>query len=108
MQIVSMSLGLEGVWSEFVPVIERMKQMGVLPVFAVGNSGGTPASPGNIPGILGVGAINPANQVAGFSSRGEVRWGAPYHTVVSKPDLVAPGVDVRSTVLPFPGEAIWP
>jgi len=97
-QIVSMSLGLEGVWSEFVPVIERMKQMGVLPVFAIGNSGGTPASPGNILGVLGVGAINPANQVAGFSSRGEVRWGAPYHTVVSKPDLVAPGVDVRSTV----------
>lgn len=97
-QIVSMSLGLEGAWSEFVPVVERMKQMGVLPVFAIGNSGGTPASPGNMPGVLGVGASNPSNQVAGFSSRGEVRWGAPYSTVVSKPDLVAPGVDVLSTI----------
>ncbi len=97
-QIVSMSLGLEGNWSEFVPVVERMKQMGILPVFAVGNSGGTPASPGSMPGVLGVGASNPSNQVAGFSSRGEVRWGAPYNTVVSKPDLVAPGVDVLSTI----------
>jgi len=97
-QIVSMSLGLEGSWSEFVPVVERMKQMGVLPVFAVGNSGGAPASPGNMPGVLAVGASNLTNQIAGFSSRGEVRWGAPYHTVVSKPDLVAPGVDVHSTI----------
>jgi len=97
-QIVSMSLGLEGSWGEFVPVVERMKQMGVLPVFAVGNSGGAPASPGNMPGVLAVGASNPANQIAGFSSRGEVRWGAPYHTVVNKPDLVAPGVDVHSTI----------
>jgi len=97
-QIISMSLGLEGTWYEFVPVIERMKQMGVLPVFAVGNSGGTPASPGNMPDVLGVGASNAANQVASFSSRGEVRWAAPYHKVVTKPDLVAPGVDVLSTI----------
>lgn len=96
--IVSMSLGLEGTQNEFVPVIERMKQMGVLPVFAIGNSGGAPATPGNMPGVLGIGAIDSANRVAGFSSRGEVRWGDPYNTVVQKPDLVAPGVDVRSSI----------
>lgn len=97
-QVVSMSLGLEGTWTEFAAVIERMKQMGVLPVFAIGNSGNTTASPGNMPDVLGIGSTNQANQVAGFSSRGEVRWGTPYNVVLSKPDLVAPGVDVLSTI----------
>ncbi|WP_337870274.1 S8 family serine peptidase [Meiothermus sp.] len=97
-QIVSMSLGLEGTWTEFASVIERMKQMGVLPVFAIGNSGSTTASPGNMPDVLGIGATNQAGQVAGFSSRGEVRWGNPYNVVLNKPDLVAPGVDVLSTI----------
>lgn len=97
-QVVSMSLGMEGTWTEFAPAVERMKQMGVLPVFAIGNSGSSTASPGNMPDVLGIGATNPSNQVAGFSSRGEVRWGAPYNVVLSKPDLVAPGVDVLSTI----------
>lgn len=97
-QVVSMSLGMEGTWTEFAAAIERMKQMGVLPVFAIGNSGSGTASPGNMPDVLGIGATNASNQVAGFSSRGEVRWGAPYNVVLSKPDLVAPGVDVLSTI----------
>lgn len=97
-QVVSMSLGMEGTWTEFAAAIERMKQMGVLPVFAIGNSGSSTASPGNMPDVLGIGATNPSNQVAGFSSRGEVRWGAPYNVVLNKPDLVAPGVDVLSTI----------
>lgn len=95
--IVSMSLGLEGTWTEFAPVIERMKQMGVLPIFAIGNSSGSTSSPGNMPYVLGVGASDAANQVAGFSGRGEVRWGEPYNAVLNKPDLVAPGVGVFST-----------
>lgn len=97
-QVVSMSLGMEGTWTEFVAIVERMKQMGVLPVFAIGNSGSSTASPGNMPDVLGIGATNPSNQVVGFSSRGEVRWGAPYNVVLNKPDLVAPGVDVLSTI----------
>lgn len=96
--IVSMSLGMEGNWSEFAPVIERMKQMGVLPVFAIGNSGGTTTSPGNMPGVLGVGAVDQDNKLASFSSRGEVRWGQPYNVVLQKPDLVAPGVNVMSAI----------
>lgn len=96
--IVSMSLGMEGTWTEFAAVIKRMKQLGVLPVFAIGNSGSTTASPGNMPDVLGIGSTNQAGQVAGFSSRGEVRWGTPYNVVLSKPDLVAPGVDVLSTI----------
>ncbi|GIW24947.1 S8 family serine peptidase [Meiothermus sp.] len=97
-QVVSMSLGLEGTWTEFAAVIERMKQLGVLPVFAIGNSASSTASPGNMPDVLGIGATDPSNRVAGFSSRGEVRWGAPYHVVLNKPDLVAPGVEVLSTI----------
>lgn len=93
-QVVSMSLGLQGTWSEFAPVIERMKQMGVLPVFAVGNTGAETTSPGNLPDVLGIGAADASNQVASFSSRGEVRWGDPYNVAINKPDLVAPGVGV--------------
>ena len=96
--IVSMSLGMEGNWSEFAPVVERMKQMGVVPVFAIGNSGSTTTSPGNMPGVLGVGAVDQDNKLASFSSRGEVRWGDPYNVVLQKPDLVAPGVNVMSAI----------
>lgn len=96
--VVSMSLGMEGNWSEFAPVIERMKTMGVVPVFAIGNSGGTTTSPGNMPGVLGVGAVDQDNKLASFSSRGEVRWGDPYNVVLQKPDLVAPGVNVMSAI----------
>lgn len=96
--IVSMSLGMEGNWIEFAPVVERMKQMGVLPVFAIGNSGNTTTSPGNMPGVLGVGAVDQDNKLASFSSRGQVRWGDPYNVVLDKPDLVAPGVNVMSAI----------
>jgi serine protease AprX len=97
-QVVSMSLGLEGTWPEFAPVIERMKQMGVLPVFAIGNSPKSTASPGNLPGVLGVGAVDQNNQVPAFSSHGTVRWAAPYNVVIHKPDLVAPGLEVLSAI----------
>ncbi|RDI95773.1 peptidase S8 and S53 subtilisin kexin sedolisin [Meiothermus sp. QL-1] len=97
-QVVSMSLGLEGAWPEFIPVVERMQRMGVLPVFAIGNTPDRTTSPGNLPGVIGVGATDPAKRVAAFSGRGEVRWEGPSPQRVAKPDLVAPGVGVLSSV----------
>ena len=70
---------------------------GIMPAFANGNAGpgaGTVGSPGGYPFLVGVGAINAANfTIAGFSSRGPSCYGG-----VLKPDVVAPGVNVRSSV----------
>lgn len=100
-QVLSLSLGLQGTWPEFTEIVERVKSLGIVGVYAIGNYGPgseTTASPGNIPGVLGVGASDANDQVASFSSRGPVRWGYPFNTSVSKPDLVAPGVALSSSV----------
>ncbi|HEX2864254.1 MAG TPA: S8 family serine peptidase, partial [Deinococcales bacterium] len=94
-QIVSMSLGLPGQYSEFIRPTENMIKAGVLPVFAAGNFGpdpGSVGSPGNIPDAVTVGAVDQNNAVASFSSRGPVTWGSPFNGTFDKPDLVAPGV----------------
>ena len=70
-----------------------------MPVFANGNAGpgvGTVGSPGGYPFVLGVGRdqrATPTITIAGFSSRGPSCYGG-----VLKPDVVAPGVNVRSSV----------
>jgi subtilisin family serine protease len=69
---------------------------GMMPFFANGNAGPGPhtvGSPGGYPFLVGVGAIQASNyQIAGFSSRGPSCYGG-----VIKPDVVAPGVNVRSS-----------
>lgn len=45
-------------------------------------------SPAGAKNVLSVGAVDRTNSIASFSSRG------PYYTGISKPDVVAPGVDV--------------
>lgn len=68
-RILSMSLGLRGWMPQFQPLARRMRERGVLCVFAVGNEGvGTSRSPGNYPEVLSVGAIQPNGAVADFSS----------------------------------------
>ncbi len=94
----------------FFSVCERLRKLGVLPVFAAGNDGpeyGSSDTPGNYPTVVGVGAIDAAGVVPPFSSRGdapaELPWIDPSHWLyggwnLHKPDLVAPGVDIRSCV----------
>ncbi len=100
-RVVSMSLGLPGQFPEFIQAVQNMVRAGALPVFAAGNSGpnaGTVNSPGNLPEPLTVGALDQNGAVAGFSSRGPVSWGAPINQSFGKPDLVAPGVGITSSV----------
>lgn len=69
---------------------------GIFPVFAVGNSGpgcGTAASPGDYPESYGVGAFDAGNGIADFSGRGPSAFEA-----LTKPNVAAPGVGVRSSV----------
>jgi subtilisin family serine protease len=88
------------------PIIERWRELGIVPVFAAGNSGprGSVPVPAAYPGTLAVGAMGPGARIAPFSSRGPA-WaehgrppglgGTPF---VRKPDLVAPGVQIISSV----------
>lgn len=71
---------------------------GTLAIAAIGNNGrrgiGGHSSPGNYDIALGVGAVDARDRVADFSDWGPV----PQHGNRSKPDLVAPGVDLVSSV----------
>ncbi len=87
-------------------VIRRWRQLGIVPVFSAGNSGPDAASvviPAAYPEALSVGAVDPANAVASFSSRGPDSAAlplpeqlGPLGPAATKPDLAAPGVAVRS------------
>jgi len=69
---------------------------GTFPVFSQGNSGpncGTANSPGDNPEAYGVGAYDINNAIANFSSRGP----SPLNNEI-KPNIAAPGVNVRSSV----------
>ena len=67
-------------------------QTGALFVVAAGNAGsldGTVSSPGAAANALTVGAVDGADVLAGFSSRGPL-----INTRAAKPEIVAPGVDI--------------
>ncbi|MGQ9815393.1 MAG: S8 family serine peptidase, partial [Candidatus Roseilinea sp.] len=96
--IVSNSWGSEdGLDTEFAADIAALRAAGIVALFANGNKGpaaGTVNSPASLPGAFGVGATDPDDDVAYFSSRGP----SPFGEV--RPHLSAPGVGVLST---FPG-----
>jgi len=74
-------------------VINSWRTSGIIPVFANGNSGsgcGTVDHPGENRNVIGVAATNSGDAVSSFSGRGPARNGA------IKPDISAPGQDVRS------------
>jgi hypothetical protein len=77
---------------------------GIWAAFSNGNSGpsgGTVGSPGSYPFIIGTGAISVSTgNIAGFSSRGPSCFNGQI-----KPDVVAPGVSVRSSL---PGNTYGP
>ena len=90
------------------------RAVGIVPVFSNANSGpgaGTVNEPGSYPISIGVGAVDINRNIAGFSSRGPAEnlppWNDPNNWERSdwnlvKPEVVAPGVNVRSSV---PGNA---
>jgi subtilisin family serine protease len=84
-----------------------MGQYGVLPVIAVGNEAqGNSSSPGNAYNALAVGALEKVGRartdVAFFSSGASLVFpGQEPNALVNKPDVVAPGVQVLSTIPPI-------
>ncbi|MEV6865616.1 S8 family serine peptidase [Streptosporangium subroseum] len=91
--VINMSLGgsdpSDGTDPLSLAVDALTKQTGALFVIAAGNSGGAIASPGSAAAALTVGAVDDADRLADFSSRGPL-----VNTRAAKPELVAPGVDV--------------
>ncbi|HET6348359.1 MAG TPA: S8 family serine peptidase [Candidatus Krumholzibacteria bacterium] len=100
-QVVNMSLGATGTFSEMVAPTDNMVMLGTFPSFSIGNSGpgaSTTGSPGNVPSAFGVGATDSGDVIASFSSRGPVTWTNPPLGTWIKPDISAPGVQIYSSV----------
>ncbi len=88
----------------------RLNELGILAVFAAGNSGPGPETtdtPSNYPMVTSVGAVDRDGYVTEFSSRGNAPemepWSDPASWIIAdwnfrKPDLIAPGADIRSCV----------
>jgi subtilisin family serine protease len=85
--------------------LANLRGAGILPVFAAGNSGplaSTSVSPANNPDAFAVGATDSSDLVFSSSSRGPSACGEPQSVF---PELVAPGVSIRSSDL-FGGYAV--
>jgi subtilisin len=94
-RVISISLGLRGYLSDFLPVVRILRERQVLPVGAVGNAGpGASCSPGNYADVLSVGACDQADGVPLFSSSQRFRR----RRDPDVPNLVAPGFEVFSCV----------
>lgn len=101
--VISMSLGGSGgADNVYTTVINNAVGNGTVVVISAGNSGRgeayyTIGSPGSTPSALTVGATNKEDVIADFSSRGFSMY-TNYTIAGIKPDVVAPGVSINSTV----------
>lgn len=88
-------------WDTLGAAISAQRAAGILTVAAAGNSGPGCGSvdqpPALYPATFTVGATDEADTVANFSSRGPASANETAPSLI-KPDIVAPGVDVRSCV----------
>ena len=87
--------GGQGQWW-YNQVVYAWRAAGIFPSFSNGNNGpscGTAGSPGDLANVIGTGATDSNDNIAVFSSRGPAAI-----TGITKPNVSAPGVSVRSSV----------
>lgn len=103
--VVNNSWGLRNNVGECVPEfqgdIQALKAAEIAVVFSAGNEGPNPStslSPANYPESFAIGSINDAYTVASSSSRGPSSCDGTVY-----PEVVAPGVNVRTSDLTFGG-----
>ncbi len=92
---------------QYAPDIDALQAAGVFMEFSAGNEGDTCRSlrsPGDYPQVLTTGASDVQNRIVSRtwatwgSSRGPAKAGIPGAPNFIKPEIVAPGYDVRSSV----------
>jgi hypothetical protein len=86
----------------FLPAMDALEAAGIFVVVGAGNNGDTGCStvtdpPSLYPSVFTVGAVDSSSSLASFSAKGPATL---FGQILTKPDLVAPGVDVLSA---FPG-----
>ncbi len=95
-QIINNSWGDGPTDPVFQSVVQSWVAAGIFPAFANGNDGesgcGTSNVPGAYPESYSVGAFDINDAIAPFSGRGPSAFGG-----ITKPDITAPGVNVRSS-----------
>jgi bacillopeptidase F len=88
--------GGQGLDEWYRPMVQNWRAANIFPVFAAGNAGvngeGSVSLPANYPESFAVAATDQDNALAWFSSRGP----GPYDE--TKPDVSAPGVNIRSSI----------
>jgi subtilisin family serine protease len=98
--IVNNSWGTDANNAFYQATVQAWVAAGIFPAFANGNNGGagcnSAGSPGEHPESYAVGAYDINNTIASFSSRGYSFQGVN----LIKPNISAPGVNVRSSVPP--------
>jgi subtilisin len=97
--VVNISLGHPGYDAYLYERIRDMSELfGMLAVAAIGNEAALQpdahSSPANYDIVIGVGATDQSDNVWTDSGRGTVKE----HGAIEKPDLCAPGVEIRSCV----------
>jgi subtilisin family serine protease len=93
--VVNNSWGGGGGSNWYQGVVTSWRAAGIFPAFSNGNSGpscSTSGSPGDYPESFSSGATDVNDAIASFSSRGPSAFG------IKKPDVAAPGVNVRSSI----------
>lgn len=97
LDVVNMSLGSDDgdPFDAMTEAVNNAVKLGVVFCIAAGNGGGynTIASPGTAELAITVGASDKQDKLASFSSRGPVK-----KTYSMKPDILAPGVYIRSSL----------
>ena len=91
--VVNNSWGGGGGDNWYMSYVDAWRAAGIFPAFSTGNEGpncDTAGSPGDYAQSFASGATDSSDRIAGFSSRGPSSFG------VIKPDVSAPGVNVRS------------
>ncbi|MEW5985999.1 MAG: S8 family serine peptidase [Chloroflexota bacterium] len=91
--VINNSWGGDGGDSWYRSYVRSWTAAGIWPIFSIGNSGDgcqTTTSPGDYSTVIGVGATDINDRLAAFSSKG------PGAFRRLKPDVVAPGQDIRS------------
>ena len=96
----------DGTDTWFLPMVQAWRALGIVPVFAAVKTGGagTIGSPASYSESVAVGSVDETQALSSFSSQGPVTWtdvndeGIAPRTQVVKPDFVAPGKDIMSTV----------